>query len=169
LIETGSFSRLLNQPFFYRCSLAGGCASRQPGTARLAEGKTSVQSFARSVAEEVTRQGPAAWRDFFEDSPSFFMAVDGRLQFPDGAAAKAAIPELTRTIQKIELEWGKDLRVDPLTEDLAVMGAPWHEILTLADGNRPDVSGTSFVENRDGHWRFRNVHWPTIQPASAPK
>ena len=163
--------RIVESALLLSVLLAGGCASRQPGPARLAEVETSVQSFARSVAEEVTRQGPAAWRDFFEDSPSFFMAVDGRLQFPDGAAAKAAIPELTRSIQKIELEWGKDLRVDPLTEDLAVMGAPWHEILTLADGNRLDVSGyfTGFVESRDGHWRFRNVHWSTIQPASAPK
>ena len=163
--------RIIESALLLSLFLDGGCASRQPAASRLAEVKSNVQSLARSVADEVTRQGPAAWRDFFEDSPSFFMASDGRLQFPNGAAAQAALPELNRAIKKIQLEWGKDIRVDPLTENLAAMGASWHEILTFADGNRLDASGyfTSVAENRDGHWRFRNVHWSTLPPASPPK
>jgi len=162
--------RITKPAFLLPVLLCGACASRPTGPARLAEVKDNVQSFARSVAEGVTRQGPAAWQGFFEDSPSFFMAADGRLQFPDGAAAQAAIPTLTRTIRKIELQWGTDLRVDPLTGDLAVVGASWHEIQTLADGNRLDTSGyfTGVAENRNGRWRFRNAHWSTDHAPGLP-
>ena len=151
--------------------ICGACGSRQTAPGRLAEVKSGVESFARSVAEGVTKQGPAAWQDYFEDSPAFFMAVDGRLQFPDGAAARAAIPELTRTIKKIELQWGNGLRVDPLTEDFAAVAGPWHEILTLADGSRLDTSGyfTAVAESRNGRWQFRNAHWSTTQPSGLTK
>jgi len=150
--------------------LGAGCASRQSVSARLGEVKSSAELFARSVAEEVTRQGPAAWQGLFQDSPSFFMAADGRLQFPDGAAGQAGIPALTRTIKRIELQWGKDLKVDPLTEHLAMIGTSWHEVLTLANGNRLDTSGyfTGLAENRNGRWQFRNAHWSTVNPSRVP-
>jgi hypothetical protein len=150
--------------------LCGACGSRQPA-ARLAAVKSDVQSFMRSVAENITLRGPAAWQDYFENSPSFFMAADGRLQFSDGGAARAAIPNLFRTIMKIELRWGVGLRVDPLTDDLAVIAVPWHETMTLADGNRLDVSGffTAVAESRNGRWQFRNAHWSTVQPAGSAK
>jgi hypothetical protein len=133
--------------------------------------ENEVRSFARSVAQGVTKHGPSAWQDYFENSPSFFMAVDGRVQFPDGASAQAAIPNLSRTIRKIELQWGDGLRVDPLTQDLAVVAAPWHEVMDLADGNRMDVSGyfTAVAENRNGRWQFRNAHWSTAQPTGIAK
>jgi hypothetical protein len=133
--------------------------------------KNEVQSFTRSVAEDVTRHGPSAWQNYFENSPSFFMAVDGRVQFADGASAQAAIPNLSRTIKNIELQWGDALRVDPLTQDLAVIAAPWHEIITLADGNRIDTSGyfTAVAESRNGRWQFRNAHWSTTQSAGLAK
>ncbi len=99
------------------------------------------------------------------------MAVNGRVQFADGAAAQAAIPNLSRAIKKIGLQWGDDLRVDPLTRDLAVVGAPWHEIMDLADGNRMDVSGyfTAVAEKRNGRWQLRNAHWSTAQSAGIAK
>jgi hypothetical protein len=163
--------RILEPAILLPLLLCGACGSRQTDSARLMEVKNDVLSFTRSVAGNVTTRGPAAWQDYFENSPSFFMAVDGRVQFPDGASAQAAIPDLARTIKRIELQWGDDIRVDPLTQNLAVIATPWHEIITLADGNRLDTSGyfTAVAESRNGHWQFRNVHWSTSQSARLAK
>ena len=79
----------------------------------------AVRQFAQDVAHDVTREGPAAWGRYFSPSPSFFMASDGRLVFSSAASAARGIDDLTRTIKSIELRWGDDLRVDPLTPDLA--------------------------------------------------
>jgi hypothetical protein len=65
-------------------------------------------------AHDVTQDGPTAWRRHFADSPSFFMAVNGRLVFPNSAAATAGIQNVARTIKQIELRWGDDLPIDPL-------------------------------------------------------
>lgn len=148
--------------------LCSACVSRQTRLAKVAK---EVQSFTRSVADNVTQQGPSAWQRYFENSPSFFMAADGRIQFQDGAAAQATIPSLARAIKKIELRWGDGLRVDPLTQELAVVAVPWHEVLTFSDGNRQNSSGyfTAVAESRDGRWQFRNAHWSTAPPPGASK
>ena len=151
--------------------LCSACVSRKTSSARFAEVAHDVQSFTRSVADNVTQQGPSAWQRYFENSPSFFMAVDGHIQFPDGASAQAAIPSLARTIKRIELQWGDSLRVDPLTQELAVVAVPWHETLAFSNGSRQDSSGyfTAVAERRDGRWQFRNAHWSTVPPPGASK
>jgi hypothetical protein len=120
-----------------------------------------VRAFTRVVAHDVTTEGPSAWRKHFADSPAFFMAVDGHLVYPNGAAAMAAIPDLARSIKHIELRWGDDLRIDPLTADLAVIASSWHEVIEDAAGKQMEETGyfTGTVEYRDGRWQFRNVHW----------
>jgi hypothetical protein len=122
-----------------------------------------VGAFARTVAQHVTRDGVTAWRTYFPDSPAFFMAVDGHLEFQSGADAHAKIPAIARSIKSMRLEWGDPVRIDPLTSDLVSFAAPWHEIISLADGARTDAGGyfTALVEKRDGHWQFRNAHWST--------
>jgi hypothetical protein len=142
--------------------VSAACNSRQE--ADLSRVKSEVRSFAQTVAENVTRRGPSAWQDFFEDGQSFYMAVDGHVEFVDGAAVRAAMPELTRTIRKLDLQWGGAMRIDALTADLASIGTPWHEIIDLADGTRLDNSGyfTALVERRGGSWQFRNAHWSTL-------
>ena len=80
--------------------------------------------------------GPALRRQ-----PVFFMAADGHMAFPNHAAAMAAIPELVRTIKQIELRWGDDLRVDPLTPDLAAVGTSYHEVRVSPDGHRVEEDG----------------------------
>jgi hypothetical protein len=132
---------------------------------RAAEIQRQVQEFAATVAHDVTQDGPAAWRKHFSESSAFFMASEGRLQFPDSASAIAGIQELKRTIKHLELQWS-DVRVDPLTPELASMGAGWHEVADLADGKRVQESGyfTGIVEHRSGRWQFRNAHW-SVPPA----
>ena len=120
----------------------------------------------QSVAASISERGPAAWPEYFDKTPAFFLAVDGQVQFSDGPAAQAGIPRLARMIKKIELRWGDALRVDPLSDDLAMVGAPWHENVTLADGHLLDTSGyfTAVAERVQGRWQFRNAHWSSFQP-----
>src|SRR5215475_4559471 len=88
-----------------------------------------VRAFAQTVAHDITQEGPLAWRRFFADSPAFFMAAAGRLEYPTSAAATTGIKDLPRFIKSIDLKWGDDLRVDALTRELAVMGATFHEVM----------------------------------------
>lgn len=131
----------------------------------------AVKEFARTVAHDVTAEGPSAWRRYFETDPAFFMAVNGRLAFPNSAAADEGIEKAALTIKQIELEWGNDLRVDPLTQQLALVAAPWREIQVDAAGHRTETTGffTGLAEFRDGHWRFRDVHWSEPVDASRPR
>ena len=94
------------------------------------------------------------------------MAAEGRLAFPNGASARAALPEVARAIEHIELQWEEELRVDPLAPDLAGMAAPYHEIRTGEAGGRVDEHGyfTGTVERKGGRWRFRNAHWSAVVP-----
>jgi hypothetical protein len=151
--------------------LSTGCGHLAPGesqplTAQQSAAVTqSVRAFSQTVAADITREGPAAWRRHFSDSPPFFMASEGHLVFPDSASATAAIRDLTRSIKRIELKWGDDLRVDPLAPNLAVLAASYHEDQVNADGSRVNESGffTGVTEFRDGRWQFRNAHWSVAQ------
>ena len=128
----------------------------------------SVRSFAREVEHDVTREGPAAWHRHFLSSPAFFMASNGQLVFTSGTAATHGIDDLTRSIKSIQLRWGDDLRVDPLTNDLAVLAGSWSELRVMADGERITDHGyfTGVAERRGGHWKFRDVHWSAVPPKS---
>jgi hypothetical protein len=140
--------------------------------ARRASVADSVRQFTVTVAYDVTQEGPMAWRKHFVDSPEFFMAVNGKLVFPNGQAAAQAIPEIARAFKKIELRWGDDLRLDVLTENLCVVAASYTEVIEL----QPGVAGihgteigyfTGVAENRNGRWRFRDAHWSA--PVAARK
>jgi hypothetical protein len=151
------------------CVLCG--CDRDPQTltaARAPYVDREVRAFAQEVAQDVSQNGPSAWRRRFSENPAFFMAADGHLQFPDSASATKGIEGLTHAIRHIELKWGDDLRVDPLRADLAVMAASFHEILVNADGSRVDSNGffTGTTEKRDGEWKFRNAHWSEAIPAA---
>ncbi len=127
-----------------------------------------VRRFARTVAHDVTTEGPKAWRRHFQDTPSFFMASEGRLVFPNSEAATTAIDELASTIKNIELRWGHDLRVDPLAPNLATLATEYHETRVSTAGRRVEEEGyfTGTVEYRSGRWQFRNAHWSIVAPPS---
>ena len=134
--------------------------------AQAAAVEHGVRVFSHDVARDVTAQGPVAWTQYFENDPAFFMAVNGKMAFPSGAAAMAGIPKVAQEYKHIDLQWGEDLRVDPLTRALAGVATSWHETLVDAQGHRTDASGffTAVAEYRDGHWQFRNTHWSTNVP-----
>ena len=128
-----------------------------------------VRGFMQAVAHDVTVAGPAAWRKQFADSPSFFMAADGQMVFPDSAAATKGIYDLALDIKQIELVWGNDLRVDPLTPVLAVVAAPYHEVRVNTSGLRVEEAGffTGIAEFRNGRWELRDCHWSVMTPPPA--
>ena len=148
---------------------SAGCSARAAGAVELqsltpasaAAIDASARTFMDSVAHDVTQEGPLAWLKFFHTGPEFFMAVNGKLAFPNAAAAKEGTQNFARTINRIDLTWGDDLRVDPLTAELAVVAASWREIQVDKAGRRIEEAGyfTGLAEYRDGHWRFRDAHW----------
>jgi len=156
-----------------------GCSARTTGAAEsqsltpanAAAIGESVRTFMRTVAHDVTQEGPLAWLKFFDTGPAFFMAVNGQLAFPNAAAAQEGTQGFARTINHIELIWGNDVRVDLLDAELAVVAAPWREILIDKAGHRIEQTGyfTALAEYRDGRWRFRDIHWSApISPSAAP-
>jgi hypothetical protein len=155
---------------------SAGCSARTSGSAESqsltpasdAAIDESARTFMHTVAHDVTQEGPLAWLKFFDTGPGFFMAVNGQLAFPNAAAAKEGTENFARTINHIDLTWGNDLRVDPLTAELSVVAASWREIQVDKAGHRIEDAGyfTGLAEHRDGHWRFRDAHWSA--PISPP-
>jgi hypothetical protein len=129
--------------------------------------KRGVEEFMQTVSHSVTQEGPLAWLKYFEESPTFFMAVNGQMAFPDGASAQEGTRKFAQTIRRLELAWG-DVRVDPLTNHLAVVAASWHETQVDNTGHSVNETGyfTGLAEYRDGRWQFRNAHWSA--PVSPP-
>jgi hypothetical protein len=140
------------------------CAPNHDESSDAATGR-DVRAFAATVAHDITRDGPTAWRRFFPNSPDFYMVSDGVLAFPDGESAAKGIDALPSMIKQITLEWS-DIRVDPLGPGLASMGAHFHELRSAPNGSRTEESGyfTAVVDSHNGRWQFRNAHWSTPRP-----
>ena len=93
------------------------------------------------------------------------------MQFANGQEAATAMQNLTRIIKRIELRWGDDLRVDVLTPELAVLGAPYSEFRIDAEGHQVNEAGyfTGVAQFENGRWQFRNAHWSVaVLPAKVP-
>jgi len=131
----------------------------------------AVQDFMAAVARDVSAEGPRAWRKYLSQQHAFIMASNGELVFESGEAAQKAIGTLEQTIEHIELHWGQSLHIDPLTDTLAEVGVPFHEILLQKTGQRVSVDGyfTGLAEHSDIGWQFRSAHWSVPAPANAPK
>ena len=144
---------------------------RELTAATAAQVDKDVRAFMQTVAHDVTLDGPIAWLRHFAGTPAFFMAANGQLAFPDSAAAIKGTQAFAQTNQHIELVWGSDLRVDPLTPELAVVAASWREVQVNTAGKRVDESGffTGVAEYRDGRWQLRDAHWSEAVPPAAAK
>jgi hypothetical protein len=121
----------------------------------------AVRAFMQTVCDSVTQDGPMAWIKYFDASPAFFMAVNGQMAFPSTAAAQEGTRKFAQTIRHIELKWGDDLRVDPLTNEFAVVAVSWREIQVDTTGHSVTETGyfTGLAEYREGRWQFRDAHW----------
>jgi hypothetical protein len=121
----------------------------------------AVRAFMQNVSHSVTQDGPMAWIKYFDGSPAFFMAVNGQMAFPNTVAAQEGTRKFAQTIRHIELKWGDDLRVDPLTNEFAVVAVSWREIQVDTAGHSVTETGyfTGLAEYRERHWQFRDAHW----------
>jgi hypothetical protein len=148
---------------FAACIPCGAGASRAhsvtPDEAVAVE--RAVRAFMQTVSQSVTQDGPLAWIKYFDASPAFFMAVNGQMAFPNADAAQDGTRKFAQTIRQIELRWGDDLRVDPLTKEFAIVAVSWREIQVDTAGHSVTETGyfTGLAEYREGHWQFRNAHW----------
>lgn len=143
------------------CHAGAGDAAAALSAQQRIEATGDVRVFALEVAQDVTLRGPSAWAKHFSTAPEFFMASQGSLEFANGADAARGIDELTHSIKHIDLRFGDDLRVDPLTQDYAVIAASFTEVLTDFKDHETRVSGyfTGVAERERGQWVFRNAHW----------
>ena len=145
--------------------LAAACCQGQNGAAAMLPAQIaeteSVRALMKAVAHDVTKDGPTAWLKYFDEGPAFFMAVNGAMAFPNGSIARDGTQKFAGTIQHIELNWGDDVRVDPLGKGLAVVGTTWREVQIDKAGHRAEESGyfTAVVERRNNRWMFRDAHW----------
>ena len=151
-------------------SCGGKNEMREQPRALTAEQRATVEDgvrrFVQQVAQDITREGPAAWKKEFSDGPEFFMADEGKLAFANSHAAAQGIDIFARTVKHIELHWGDDLRIDALTPELAVVGTSWQEAREDTEGHQLKQSGyfTGLVERRNGQWQFRDAHWSVPGP-----
>lgn len=171
-----SSTQKLRMFFLAAAIIAAGCAAdlaRASESQRLTPERATavdraVHEFMRTVAQSVTQDGPTAWLKYFDSGPAFFMAVNGQMAFPNAAAAQEGTRKFAQTVPHIELKWGDDLRIDPLTAELAIVAASWHETMVDVGGHRIDQSGylTGLAEYREGRWQFRDLHWSSPVPTS---
>ena len=121
----------------------------------------SVQVMAESISKNVSDQGPVAWLRCFENTPEFFMAFDGKLTFPNYDSASHFINNtLVKIVTKIELRWS-NIRIDPLTLNLASFAATFHEDITGSTGKTVPEDGylTAIAHKTTKGWQLRNAHW----------
>jgi hypothetical protein len=147
-------------------ALASAAAAAQAPLTPQARAAVSadVRHFMLAVASDVTQHGPTAWRAQFSPTPQFFMAVNGALAFADSAAASRGIAALPAIITSIELKWGDDLRIDPLTAHFAVVASSYYEVQTHPDGTRSIERGyfTGVAEQGVAGWTLRDAHWSSL-------
>jgi hypothetical protein len=150
--------------------VASACTGARNSSALTADQSAAVtkdvRAFAATVAGDVTRRGPTAWRDHFADTPAFFMASDGHLVFENSDAATRGIQQLPSSIAHIELSWGEPMLVDPLTITIAMLGATYHEVQIDPAGHRVEENGyfTGLAELGPAGWKFRDAHWSVAGP-----
>jgi hypothetical protein len=144
------------------------CTYRNPQLNATANSivRDSVTQMAAHISLDVSTHGPAAWVNYFENDPGFFMASGGMLVFKDYATAKSyTLDTVVKNFKKISLSW-KNVKVDPITAAYAGMSADFNEDIVLANGQNLSVSGyfTATAHFDGTRWRLRNMNWAIKQP-----
>ena len=167
--------KINNLPVFFRLlsifllpGLLLSCSSQKASSLSTNEAiavKDSVQLLANNTAKDISTKGPIAWLSYFEDSPDFFMASDGVIAFRDYHSGEVFIKDtLIKQIPRINLKWA-NIRIDPLTPQLATLAADFHEDLTITGDKMVPVEGyfTATAHQTSKGWKYLNVHW-SIKP-----
>jgi hypothetical protein len=127
-----------------------------------------VRKMAADVANDLSVAGPAAWLNYFEQTPAFFMANDGQRVFVNNDSATRFVKEvLAINIMKIKLTWS-NVYVDSLSPSLAVLSANYSEVMIDRDNKNINAAGyfTGTAEKTADGWKFRNLHWSSLPKAN---
>jgi hypothetical protein len=123
--------------------------------------RDGVKQMMDSIARNVSEKGPVAWLQYFENTPDFFMASDGQLDFSNKDSASSLINNtIVKQIKKIDLNWN-NIHIDGLSGTLAAIAADFHEDITDSNGYKSDVNGyfTGIAHRSVQGWQLRNLHW----------
>jgi len=161
-LSTGTLLFILISWIFYisSCSKARDSLTQT----QYAMVKENVTQMVESIAKNISDKGPVAWLFYFENDRDFFMASEGQLKFPNRDTATIFINNtLAHNIRKIELHW-RNVRIDPLTLELACIGAVFHEDVTDRNGEKIPVDGyfTGIAHQTSQGWKLRNLHWSIL-------
>jgi hypothetical protein len=129
----------------------------------------SVTRMSANISNDVSAKGPAAWLNYFENDPGFFMASGGMVAFRNYAVAKKyTLDTVSKNFKKISLELA-NMKVDPLTVNYASIGADFYEDIVMANGQSLSVGGylTATAHFDGSKWRLRNLNW-AIKPPEKP-
>ena len=139
------------------------CVNERTTQTKNVSVREGVRAMADSLSDDLYKQGPIAWLNYFDHSSRFFMASDGKLQFPNYDSAEVLVRHLAQQIKYIQLTWS-DVRVDSLSTNHGLMGASFHEVFTYADNKKSEFGGyfTGLIENTPSGWRVRDAHWSLI-------
>jgi hypothetical protein len=120
----------------------------------------------RDISNSLAQRGPVAWLEHFATRPGFFMASAGAVQFADRAAAETFLNGFAQTIGRVELRWA-DLRIEPLSPSLAMVGARYDEVMTRKDGGHLEFAGyfSGVFWHEESGWKVGHCHWSS--PAAA--
>lgn len=173
-LQRGLVLNVLHACLIVAVTASTGCRSTPSSVAHDPPAASPVSgealAFMNDVALGVTRDGPIAWKRYFASGPEFYMASEGRLVFDGGEAARKAIDELTRTVERIELRWGEPIRADALTATRVLISAPYYERIVSRSGTTTDEQGwlTGLAEEGPEGWRFLNLHWSVAPQRKDP-
>jgi len=123
-----------------------------------------------SIPDALAERGPSAWLDFFEDSPSFFMASDGAVVFADPSAARDFLADFAPRVSAMTLTW-HDPRFEDLGGGVVAVTAGYDETIRMTDGAESSFGGrmSGVVRRTGGAWRLQHLHWSSpVAPAGGP-
>ncbi len=128
---------------------------------QLSEVKDSVMAMTKAIARDVSHDGPVVWLQYFENIPDFYMTSGGRMAFSNiDSITNFLNNTFIKKVSKIDLQWN-NIRVDPLSDVLADIGADYQESITDREGKTASSDGyfTALAEKTTKGWKLRNLNW----------
>ncbi|MEM9381749.1 MAG: nuclear transport factor 2 family protein [Planctomycetota bacterium] len=124
------------------------------------ERRDEVIDMLNGLTDDLSERGPEAWPDYFLDDASFFMASEGKMLFPDLAAAQAGCAELDARVERMNLAFDA-VRIQWIDPTHAIVSAAYEETLVETAGAEKEMQGymTALVATTSEGWRFQHVHW----------
>jgi len=153
-------------------TLVAGCQSADPpALAARSQSATrgEVERLLAQIANDLAKDGLLAWLRHFSREPGFFMATYGELAFASYSDAETFLAKFAGTLRSVELVWSK-VRIEPLTPDLATIGAAYAERIVHKAGAEQNYSGwfTGVARKTQSGWKLTHLHWSSPLSSSLP-